>query len=583
MKFITKIILLITFFFHINCSVFKESKFDSNEPIGTLLLALRLANLADALFTPFEASLLLELKKTDGSPYANAFIKYGNEANETSSSFDKNLSSNASTTSLGPAGLGVFKVRGSGIYRFEIYETNVSPTPLASFRTRMYSTLTQEIFSPLSLSGDLTVTSLDISILRGKLARLRSFENLGVVNERVYAKIILFPNDSNRGEVYIASSSDGIIFDRFTQLIGDDVFEKFSSSGNPYRRIDISAPGFDGSNIVFFIRNSEREFDGMVETDLSVKSQYFVFSELNPPENISLTILPSPQGMFPNEISVSPRDYPMVYMDGLWLSFETIQDGSPFFRSFLRSLDGSKVVWLNDSGYANFCQEADIFPATKHFVYNVNGTNFLQCGQGFHVAPPALSTRVSVNSSGIPSFVNGQLNTTTSIVSSLKNLGNDIVAIRDGGSSNLIGIKMTAASLGDYGTSNTLNFTNITGLDYNYVIGSLPGDDFLFKTQITKGNSILLVKNPDNINGDGEGQVEVIRVNTDLTSASRAETLTISGFNLTRSNVNFNIINGGVVFSEAGTNINDSTYELYIVYKKLNGTIWDQIRFLKFR
>lgn len=373
--FVTLLIFLQT-----HCTIFKESNLDTNGDLANLLSILRFLNLTDAFYTQSTTYSMFRLTNPNGIPYANGELRFSvfNEADINGTEVSANGESGNIEThsiSLDADGIGVLRFKERGYADVEVYSSLGAPEPVGRFRFRNYKGLSTDNFSILSQTGEINVGLLDLSNYPTPFQGFIEYKPLGVANGRTYSLFTSLVSDvsSTKRTLYIASTSDGINFERFIKIEGISV----ETTSSDFTVAKVSAPGFDGDQITFFLNVAK--FD-LVNNPQSQSNHYIRFSPnfSGPSVMVQTFNLPNNLQILSRESTVATESFPVLSFSGRWmvLGFDPSLVPQPNVP-LLITLDGSSVVRLDLNPY--FCLRTPDHTFSTYGVLNLNGTDYLQC------------------------------------------------------------------------------------------------------------------------------------------------------------------------------------------------------------
>ncbi|MDF3818838.1 hypothetical protein P3G55_02945 [Leptospira sp. 96542] len=243
-------IFTLIFVFMNNCTLFKESPFDPNGELATILNLIRMGNLFRNFTTQSNYVFLFHIKDSNGAPLNGKYVKYTvyNEADENG---EVGTEFNTLIDVNGRSFLG-FSER--GIAKVKVFNNLSDTESIGEFQFRLYPDLTNSNFNFLSISGNVSPSLDDLSAYANGLGTNYTLEYLGSANNRQFLQITVqksFGSSENTSDIYIISSTDGLNYNTVTKIDGIDV--NYSTSSNNKSEVKISKVTFNGFEYIFFL------------------------------------------------------------------------------------------------------------------------------------------------------------------------------------------------------------------------------------------------------------------------------------------------------------------------------------------
>ncbi|MDZ4727410.1 MAG: hypothetical protein SH817_14730 [Leptospira sp.] len=498
--FLILILLLIS-----GCIKYKDSSFDQNGELATLLNLQRLLGFSQTT----TISLKLKFTSNNGNAYSDYYTLStfpSSEAPALTATANTRFTAgtNETTTTLNSTGEGVFNFTQPGFVKITIYESKSSTIAKGSIVFRVFPTLSQSNFKIISQNGDLMVSAISVSPYNIAFNNFPDsfFSPLGTYNNRFYGTLLVGAKDSD-STIYIVSTSDGINFDRITKIT--NLVGKIPSvSTGTQIDITLSEPNKDNSKLYFLIRRQT-----IVNSALeSTNAHYILMDETNPEKEVTAISMPSIHG----KIVTTPQFFPSIFYGGRYLVFE--QDSDTLYDTpYMRSLDGTTSTNIFDS-----CKSgATTVQMRQTFVKNY----VLYCGMDNLGSNPG--TYKAVNTSF--SSVSGNLDTASVALRSqlfpYADTTADGLAFFKGSSASITMHKVTIPS--DFGSGGLIGDTGSSG-GFTYAPSS--GVSTSNFSKFLKSNSyqyILLNNTTDTSNpytvyhsaNSGTSYVAITRISTD--------------------------------------------------------------------
>ncbi|TGN21153.1 hypothetical protein [Leptospira idonii] len=543
-----------------SCRIFKESDLDPNGDFGSMAALYKLFQLTETLNTSFNASLRVNFAKTDGSTYAGYVIKYGYAPGSTRSERSVSepkfvLGEGERQANIDASGDAFVLVQRLGILTINIYTSSSSNEPVASVSFRVYSTLSTSNFTIYSQTGDIRATLQDISVLTGFLSQIRQVNILGVANGRIYAALNVFEtNVSGVSNIYLASSADGLTFDRITKIT-DLTDINSSSSNSEYWQHILSRPGFDGSNIVFFIR---KEIYNTSYVLTSVENKYIQFEKDSQPSSLNSQTLQL--SMSNNRILTTPSLYPLLYFSNRWVSFEQNAGEGYTTTPVLRDLALSSSVDLYGTVGCGTTGNA-------YYTFQVNSSNYLNCslnsiGSG--------TGTYQVVTSNITSYSDGYSLSGNYTQSRIYPVNGKLFSLQYNYSVPTTKLGYLVTNTSAYGTAPISINTAISNFSVTFS-SSATGSDTLDSVQSSDNRHFFIIQNNDNAS-----QKIIFRSTDDSASVTQMQTLT-SPYLMTGDSFIYHAVGGSLV--AIGSDVASQTY---LMYRLNDGGTWDAAKFLRF-
>ncbi|WP_411823423.1 hypothetical protein [Leptospira sp. 'Mane'] len=457
-------ILSVLILFTSGCLIFKESELDPNGTFTNLLMLQKLLTVSSGTSQGLAFGLTLKFQQSNGTLYTDSFIKYGKPSTTSLNARDTSVSAftqgtDETVTIINSKGEASLRFTSPGYVKVELYSALADASPKATITFKVFSTLDSSNFKIASQSGDIVTVFQRMSVSSAAASGLETglYQPLGSKEGRFYA-CLKQTNTEKKVELYIASSADGLTYDRITKISNlqgeDPVFPNTDQI-----TITLGAPGFDGTDILFFIRK-----DTTVSSVTSTLGYYVKLSPTSPAKTVSPVSLPSIAG----SVLVAPATIPNnIYYSGRWIVFEL---AGGITKAYARSLDGATSTDLSSA-----CLSGSTVQANAFYTYST----FLLCGISAYSTPsPSYNYYQSNFSAGSPYGIAGG----ASIQSILFPIGGGGLGIMDGSATTTA---YTISSPGNIGSGSLSIGSAISGFNYS---PSSPGA-FNYLTKIISSES----------------------------------------------------------------------------------------------
>ncbi|TGN07184.1 hypothetical protein [Leptospira ilyithenensis] len=386
------------------CLLFKESDLDPNGDLTSLLMLQKLLVINNATAPGVALGLTLKFQQANGATYADSLIKYGKPSTtslitRSTSVSELTQGTDETVTIVNSKGEASLKFTSPGYAKVEIYSTLADVSPKATITFKVFSTLDSSNFRILSQSGDIVATFQRLSVSYSTPVSLEStlFQPLGAKEGRFYV-CLKQANAEKKIDTYIASSSDGFTYDRITKISDLQGVDPVSPSTDQ-TTITLGAPGYDGTDILFFIRK-----DTTVSSVTTTLNYYVKLSPTSPAKTVTAVLMPA-INVSPAAILVSPASIPdNIYYSGRWIIFELVGGVT---KAYARNLEGTVATDLSSTCLSGSTVQANVF-----YVYS----SFLLCGITAYSTPsPSYNYYQSNFSAGSPYGVVGGASTQSAI------------------------------------------------------------------------------------------------------------------------------------------------------------------------
>ncbi|BDA77951.1 hypothetical protein LPTSP3_g08810 [Leptospira kobayashii] len=397
-------ILSILILFTSGCLIFKESELDPNGDLANLLMLQKLSVISSATSPGVALGLSLKFQQASGTTYADSFIKYGKPSATSLSTRNTSVSeltqgADETVTIINSKGEASLKFTSPGYVKVELYSTLSDVSPKATITFKVFSTLNSSNFRILSQSGDIVAIFQKLSVSYSTPVSLEStlFQPLGAIEGRFYISLKQ-ANSEKKIDTYIASSPDGFTYDRITKITDlqgvDPVFPSTDQT-----TITLGAPGYDGTDILFFIRK-----DTTVSSVTTTLNYYVKLSPTSPAKTVT-SVQMSPINASPASILVTPATIPNnIYYSGRWIVFELVGGVT---KAYARNLEGTVSTDLSSS-----CLSGSTVQPNAFYVYS----SFLLCGvTAFSTPSPSYNYYLSNFSAGSPYGIVGGASTQSNL------------------------------------------------------------------------------------------------------------------------------------------------------------------------